>query len=212
MCDIWKLREKGTLAPEAYAIARARSSASASRAASRSCATTSRTSFAPCTERAVPQIVVSTNGYREEEHGSGRRARRPAPRIGIGLSLDGVGEAHDRIRGLVTRSKSHATATTLKERGMSNLRFSFTISKDNVDDVPATYELAHVDRALRTTRHNSQLYYHTSAIRPSTRHASQSARLRQRRELARRNPNGGFAPTTTAAWPRIAKPASARWV
>jgi radical SAM protein with 4Fe4S-binding SPASM domain len=60
------------------------------------------------------------------------------------------------------------TAAALKERGVRNLRFSFTISNDNVDELPATYELS---RSLgiefcAQLAHNSPLYYHTSTNSP----------------------------------------------
>ena len=167
MCGIWKLREKGTLTPDAY------------RNLPSSLERVGITGGEPFMREDIddimrtvhraagaPQIVVSTNGYLTKKIIATVEALDDLrPRIGIGLSLDGIGKAHDRIRG--TRNafdKVMRTAAALKERGVSNLRFSFTISKDNVDEVPATYELS---RSLgiefcAQLAHNSQLYYHTS--------------------------------------------------
>ena len=167
MCDIWKLREKGTLAPEAYRNL----PSSLDRVGITGGEPFMREDIADIVRvvhRAAggPDIVISTNGYLTKKIMATVEALDDLrPRIGIGLSLDGVGKAHDRIRG--TRNafdKVMRTAAALKERGVGSLRFSFTISSDNVDELPATYELARSLGIEFCTQlaHNSQLYYHTS--------------------------------------------------
>ena len=167
MCGIWQLREKGTLAPEAYRNL----PSSLERVGITGGEPFMRDDIADIVRTVhgagnSPQIVVSTNGYLTKKIMATVEALDDLrPRIGIGLSLDGVGRAHDRIRG--TRNafdKVMRTAAALKERGVSNLRFSFTISKDNVDEVPATYELSRslgIEFCAQVAQ-NSQLYYHTS--------------------------------------------------
>ena len=171
MCDIWKLREKGTLAPEAYRNL----PSTLERIGITGGEPFMRDDIADIIRTVhsaarAPQIVVSTNGYLTKRIMATIDALDDLrPRIGIGLSLDGIGKTHDRIRG--TRNafeKVMRTAAALKERGVSNLRFSFTISNDNVDDLPATYDLARSLGVELCTQlaHNSQLYYHTTSNAP----------------------------------------------
>ena len=171
MCGIWRLREKGTLTPEAYRNL----PPSLERVGITGGEPFMRDDIADVIRTvhqaaAGPQIVVSTNGYLTKKIMATVEALDDLrPRIGIGLSLDGIGKAHDRIRGTKNAfDKVMRTADALKRRGVSNLRFSFTISNDNVDELPATYELS---RSLgiefcAQIAHNSQLYYHTVTNAP----------------------------------------------
>jgi MoaA/NifB/PqqE/SkfB family radical SAM enzyme len=198
MCGIWKLHEKGTLAPEAYSNL----PSSLERVGITGGEPFMRDDIADIirtVHRAAgaPQIVVSTNGYLTKKILTAVEAVDDLrPRIGIGLSLDGVGAAHDRIRG--TRNafdKVMRTAAALKARGVSNLRFSFTISKDNVEEVPATYELSRklgIEFCAQLA-HNSQLYYHTSTNSPVDRDALRRVLgYVNRRELAATQPKRWF--------------------
>ena len=198
MCGIWKLREKGTLAPEAYRNL----PSSLERVGITGGEPFMREDIADIirtvhSAAGAPQIVVSTNGYLTKKILATVDALDDLrPRIGIGLSLDGVGKAHDRIRG--TRNafdKVMRTAAALKERGVANLRFSFTVSQDNVDELPATYELSRTlgVEFCAQVAHNSQLYYHTETNSPVDR-----GKLRQafayvnRRELESPRPKQWF--------------------
>jgi MoaA/NifB/PqqE/SkfB family radical SAM enzyme len=171
MCEIWKLREKGTLTPDDYRNL----PSSLERIGITGGEPFMREDIADIirtVHRAAhgPAIVVSTNGYLTKKILATIEALDDLrPRIGIGLSLDGVGKMHDRIRG--TRhafDKVMRTAAALQQRGVSNLRFSFTITNDNIDDLPATYDLARSLGIEFCTQlaHNSQLYYHTSRNAP----------------------------------------------
>jgi Fe-coproporphyrin III synthase len=198
MCDIWKLREKGTLAPEAYRNL----PSSLERIGITGGEPFMREDIADIirtVHRAArsPAIVVSTNGYLTKKIMATMEALDDLrPRIGIGLSLDGVGKMHDRIRGTKNAfDKVMRTAAALQERGVSNLRFSFTISNDNIDDLPATYELSRSMGIEFCTQlaHNSQLYYHTSNNSPVDRDKLRNVLAYvNRRELASTRPKRWF--------------------
>ncbi len=82
-----------------------------------------------------PRIVISTNGYQN------RRIACAAPelmkigrKVGIAVSLDGIGDVHDRIRGVEGGFKKVLeTLTQLKKLGYRNVRVAFTAQRDNVN-------------------------------------------------------------------------------
>lgn len=91
------------------------------------------------------RIIVSTNGYLSDLiKEKMREILKVAPGAGVGVSIDGLSEMHDRIRGipggfnLATR-----TVKLLREDlGMKNLRIAFTISKQNVEHLSKVYDLS----------------------------------------------------------------------
>ncbi|MFA5128337.1 MAG: radical SAM protein [Patescibacteria group bacterium] len=91
------------------------------------------------------RVVISTNGYLTDLiKEKMREILKYAPNAGIGVSIDGIGEIHDKIRGipggfnLATR-----TVKVLREElGMKNLRLAFTVSKQNVDHLSKVYDLS----------------------------------------------------------------------
>src|SRR5919109_3192155 len=168
MCGIWRLKERGTLTAADYANL----PDTLERVGITGGEPFMRDDIAALI-RAIhvaagaPQIVVSTNGYLTSRILSTVEALDDLrPRIGFGISVDGIGPTHDRIRG--TRhafEKALRTIDALKRAGVGNLRISFTILNDNVDEMPAVYELS---RELgiefcSQVAHNSQLYYRTAS-------------------------------------------------
>jgi radical SAM protein with 4Fe4S-binding SPASM domain len=168
MCDIWRVKKDGLLVAEDY------------RRLPGGLENVGITGGEPFLRRDIvelvrvvhetadrPQIVINSNGYLTGRIVEAfREFRTFKPRIGIGLSVDGIGKTHDMMRG--TRhafDKVMATITALKELNVSNIRLSFTVTNDNVAELPAVYDLA---RRLKvqfasTIAHNSDHYFHTSA-------------------------------------------------
>jgi radical SAM protein with 4Fe4S-binding SPASM domain len=91
-----------------------------------------------------PRIVVSTNGFRTEQIvGAMEELRRTIPDIGVGVSLDGIGETHNRIRGIKDAyERATATLRQLGERGFTNVRIGFTAMNENVHEMKQVYDLA----------------------------------------------------------------------
>ncbi len=114
-----------------------------------------------------PRMVVSTNGFRTKQIIKAmEELRKTIPDIGIGVSLDGVGETHDRIRGVRDAYKrSLATLHALKEREFTNVRIGFTALNGNVAEMRKVYDLANSLGVQFTTAvaQNSDIYFSTQA-------------------------------------------------
>lgn len=112
-----------------------------------------------------PRIVISSNGFRTKHIVSAmEELRRTIPDIGIGISLDGINETHDKIRGIDGAYMS--ALTTLKqltERGFKNIRIGFTAMNDNVGEMPKVYDLSRSLGVEFTTSvaQNSEIYFST---------------------------------------------------
>ena len=90
------------------------------------------------------KVVFSTNGFRTEaivEKVSEILAFHR--NLQVTISLDGVGEAHDRVRGVPGAwKKVNATFDRLGEIGLKRRNFAFTITKENVGQLPGVFEHA----------------------------------------------------------------------
>jgi len=89
------------------------------------------------------EIVISSNGFIPEKiEESMREVLKIDPAVGIGISIDGAGELHDKVRGIPKGfDKCMDTVQRLKGLGMSNVRLAFTVVDDNVDDLAEVYRL-----------------------------------------------------------------------
>jgi len=112
-----------------------------------------------------PRIVISSNGFRTERIIEVMETlRKTIPNIGIGISIDGVGEKHDQIRGVEgAYQKATATLLQLQERGFTNVRIGFTAMNDNAHEMKAVYDLACLMGFQFTTSvaQNSEIYFST---------------------------------------------------
>jgi MoaA/NifB/PqqE/SkfB family radical SAM enzyme len=114
-----------------------------------------------------PRIVISTNGFRTEQIVTKMESlRKSIPDIGIGVSLDGIGEIHDKIRGIKSAyDKALKTLEALKEREFKNVRIGFTAMNDNAQEMKKVYDLAESFGFQFTTAvaQNSEIYFSTQA-------------------------------------------------
>ena len=112
-----------------------------------------------------PRIVISTNGFRTEQVVTKMESlRKTIPDIGIGVSLDGIGEIHDKIRGIKNAyDKALTTLQALKEREFKNVRIGFTAMNDNAQEMRKVYDLAQSFGFQFTTAvaQNSEIYFST---------------------------------------------------
>lgn len=112
-----------------------------------------------------PRIVISTNGFQR------RRIMHAAPallrigqRVGLAVSIDGIGEVHDRIRGVPGGfDKVLETLKQLKQIRYRNVRIAFTAQSDNVRHLGAVYDLSRQFGYQFTTSvaQNSEFYFST---------------------------------------------------
>ncbi len=91
------------------------------------------------------RIIISTNGYLTDLiKEKTREILKDVPTVGVGVSIDGIGEMNDKIRGIP--GGFNLATKTLKmlreELGMKNLRIAFTISKQNVEHLSKVYDLS----------------------------------------------------------------------
>lgn len=109
------------------------------------------------------RIVFSTNGLLTEKITAAiDRYRSYHPRIGVGVSLDGLQGTHERIRGVSgIFKKATATVQSLHEIGLSDLRIGMTILPENAHEVLDVYKLAEkLDVEFTATfAHNSEVYF-----------------------------------------------------
>jgi MoaA/NifB/PqqE/SkfB family radical SAM enzyme len=112
-----------------------------------------------------PRIVISTNGFER------RRIAHAAPEllkigrnVGIAVSLDGIGEKHDEIRGIPGGfDKVVETLKQLRTIGFRNVRVAFTAQRSNVKHLGAVYDLSRQFGFQFTTSvaQNSDFYFST---------------------------------------------------
>jgi MoaA/NifB/PqqE/SkfB family radical SAM enzyme len=82
----------------------------------------------------------------------------------MGISLDGIGEIHDQIRGIPGGyDKVMKTITMLKDLGITNLRLAFTAGDYNINELHKVYNLSKelgVQFTLAAI-HNAENYFNT---------------------------------------------------
>ncbi len=105
------------------------------------------------------RVVISSNGFLTKETLHVMERHRD---VGIRISFDGVGETHNRIRGL---KKAHEIALRtlkgLKDMGIKDLGIAVTISDENAQDLVPLYELAKAhDVQLATAILHNAYYFH----------------------------------------------------
>lgn len=90
------------------------------------------------------RIVISTNGFATELILSKmEKIRQIKPDIGVAISIDGLGNRHDEVRGIDGGYEmAMKTVAGLKNLGVGNMRFAFTIGDYNLGELGKVYELS----------------------------------------------------------------------
>ena len=109
------------------------------------------------------RFVFSTNGLLTERIVSMiEDVRSFHPHIGVGISIDGLKDTHDEIRGVSGMFESAmSTIEGLKRVGVGDLRIGMTILPSNLHQVPEIYDLSRqlgIQFTL-TNAHNSEVYF-----------------------------------------------------
>lgn len=96
--------------------------------------------------RACPKarMVISTNGFLTDlVVKQMAKILKIKPDIGVAVSIDGLGEMHDSMRGIPGGfDKDMKTIRQLKALGMTNLRLGFTITEKNLKHLKKVYDLS----------------------------------------------------------------------
>jgi len=194
MCQIWKVKPGPELKPEFY------------RRLPASLRDINLSGGEPFLREDLPEIVAAvkeacprgrltliSNGLWPERIGKILPLlHRLDPKLGLGFSLDGIGEVHDRVRGVpgayarVRRSLEFARALDFAE-----VRLSFTQTRHNPDALARVYALGR-ELGLElsaTVAHDSPLYFRTPA-----KAAPEDGRLRQELSPIIRQELASFSP------------------
>lgn len=92
-----------------------------------------------------PRIIISTNGLLPDilDKSLAKIQCYSKNNIGIGLSLDGIGGKHDKIRGIPgAYSKVLQSLDVVKKNNFKNIRLAFTMSDLNFNELLKVYELS----------------------------------------------------------------------
>jgi MoaA/NifB/PqqE/SkfB family radical SAM enzyme len=90
------------------------------------------------------RIVISSNGFSTKLIEMRiTEILKYVPDIRVGISIDGLQEMHDKIRGIPNGfNKCMDTVDMLKRVGVKNIRLAFTVTTDNVAHFPKVYDLS----------------------------------------------------------------------
>lgn len=112
------------------------------------------------------QIIISSNGL-----GTNlivekmKKILEIDKKIGVRISLDGIGETHNQVRGVANiYNQALETIKKIKEMGVKNLGLSFTIMDSNASELPKIYDLSKslgVELAIALVQ-NSDIYFQKS--------------------------------------------------
>ena len=109
------------------------------------------------------KIVISTNGFLPSKiKETMQRIIKFKKNIGVAVSLDGFGKVHEELRGFPGGfSLALETIRLLKELGIRDLKISFTLGNENINQLKKVYQLS---KELKTefslaVYHNSSHYF-----------------------------------------------------
>ena len=89
------------------------------------------------------EIVVSTNGFLTERIADVVGRAGLGSRLGVAVSVDGIGEMHDTVRGVPGAfDKARATLDRLREMRAPGVRMAFTLTPENLDHFGRVYALS----------------------------------------------------------------------
>lgn len=112
------------------------------------------------------RIIISSNGFATQLiKAKMQEILKIKPEIGIGISVDGIGEIHDQIRGIPGGfQKVMATIKELKALGMNNIRLAYTAGDYNIDQLNKVYQLSQELGTEFTLAaiHNADNYFNTT--------------------------------------------------
>lgn len=109
--------------------------------------------------RKSPRIVISTSAWYDDRI---LRLAEKFPNIGIRVSIEGMREVNDQLRGRDGGfEKGVRTLHSLKEMGVKDIGFGITVSNHNSSDMLKLYDLAkELDMEFATAAFHNSFYFH----------------------------------------------------
>lgn len=107
----------------------------------------------------APRVVISTSGWYEERI---IELAEKFPRIGIRISMEGLSEKNDELRGKKGGfDKGLRTLLTLKDMKIKDIGFGCTVSNNNSADMLALYRLSNaLGMEFATAAFHNSYYFH----------------------------------------------------
>jgi len=109
------------------------------------------------------RLIISSNGFLTDRIiDYMQQARKINPKSCIGISLDGIDQMHDEIRGIEGAfNKVLATISGLKKSGINDIRVCYTGSDKNISHLAKVYDFAqeHNIEFTMSIVHNSENYF-----------------------------------------------------
>lgn len=145
MCDIWKIKDSPELKPEVFLNLPA-SLRDINLSGGEPFLHPDLLKIVKNIQQAVPRarLVISSNGFATELIVKKmKEILAIAPDIGVAISIDGIGEMHNEIRGIPGGfDRAIGTIKELQKLGMTNLRLAFTVMEKNVNHFFKVYDLS----------------------------------------------------------------------
>jgi MoaA/NifB/PqqE/SkfB family radical SAM enzyme len=135
------------------------------------------------------RVVISTNGLMPERI---ERMMREMPRVAVRVSIDGVGEKHDEIRGVPgCYEKAMETVERLRDLPVRDLGLAATLSERNPGELARVRQLAN-DLGIHfiaSAAHSSPIFFGShEQDRPGSEQAAAEIRAIMKEELRSRRP------------------------
>ena len=145
MCDIWKIKNSPELAPEEF-LKLPSSLLDINFSGGEPYLRKDIVEILKNVVTASPaaRVIISSNGFATDLIvARTKELLKIKPDIGVAISIDGIGEMHNEMRGIPGGfDKAIATVKKLKEIGVTKLRLGFTATDKNVNHLSKVYNLS----------------------------------------------------------------------
>ncbi|MCZ7583878.1 MAG: radical SAM protein [Deltaproteobacteria bacterium] len=143
------------------------------------------------------RIVLSTHGFHTKRLTEMvPRMREAAKRLAVRVSIDGIGETHDTLRGIKgAYKKCMETLDAMRRVGIRDLGVGFTLMRGNEDELIRVYDMALANRweFASTVVHSSPIFFgEQQGMTPDPEKARAAFAELRKRQVKSRRPKDWF--------------------
>ncbi|MCB1154619.1 MAG: radical SAM protein [Deltaproteobacteria bacterium] len=143
------------------------------------------------------RITLSTHGFHTKRLAEFLpRMKAGVKKLAIRVSIDGIGETHDRVRGIPgAYKKAMETLDMLRREGVEDIGVGFTLMKGNEDEMIPVFDMAVANgwQFTSTVVHSSPIFFGDQRDnRPDPDKAREAFRELERRQLRSVRPKDWF--------------------